>query len=197
MNERLRILKLIESGQIGVQEGVRRLETLDQGGRSVAAGETPAATQGRTAEFPETVRSGFVQVVWQIVFGAGAAVIAGGGLLLARAYTREGLPGLTSGWVLFTLGLVVLGLGWWLRRARWFTLRVREPKGRALTIALPLPLGFVIWLLQLARFFVPQIQELEVDHMLLALRDELQADRPLVINVDEGADGDQIEVYFG
>jgi hypothetical protein len=135
-------------------------------------------------------------MAWQIVFGVGIAVLAGGGLLLARAYGREGMPGLTWGWVVFVLGLLVLLLGWWLQRARWFYLRVREHEGAAFTIALPLPLGLVVWLLRIAGPFVPQLQDVEADQLILAMRDELENGRSFVIDVDEGEDGDHVELYF-
>jgi H+/Cl- antiporter ClcA len=137
-----------------------------------------------------------VRIAWQIVFGVGIAVLAGGGLLLARAYSREGAPGVTWGWVAFVLGLLVLLLGWWLQRARWFYLSVREHDGGAFTIALPLPLGLVVGLLRVAEPFVPQLRGVEADQLILAMRDELENDRSFVISVDEGEEGDQVEMYF-
>jgi hypothetical protein len=199
MGERLRILQSIESGQISVEEGVRRLEALDRAGEGGAAEAERAPATSADMARPEfqPVRTGLVRIVWQVVFGVGVAVLAGSGLLLAGAYSRRGMPGLTWAWVLFALGLLVMGLGWWMRQARWFYLRVREHDGPAFTIALPLPLGLVIWLLQVAKPFVPQLQDREADQLILAMRDELRDGRPLVINVDEGENGDQVELYFG
>jgi hypothetical protein len=197
-NERLRILKSIETGEISVEEGVRRLERLG-GSETVEASRSGEASTltGEQAQSPSGVPiPGFVHVVWRVVFGVGVAVLAGGGFLLMRAYTREGMPALPWGWVLFVLGLVVLLLGWWLERARWFTLRLREHGGPAFTIALPLPLGLVVGMLRVAKPFVPQLREMEADQLILAMRDELQAGRSFVVNVDEGEDGDRVEVYF-
>ncbi len=213
MDERVRILDLIESGQIDVEEGVRRLEELNraetgpapeaEGRAAPAAPADVAASQSASQAEPAaaSVHLPWVRIVWQIVFGVGVTVMAGGGLLLARAQARspgrEGMPGLTWGWVLFILGLLVLVLGWWLQRARWFYLRVREHDGAAFTIALPLPLGLVLWLLRVARPFVPQLQEMgDVDQLILAMRDELRDGRSFVIDVDEGEGGDQVEIYF-
>lgn len=200
MNERLRILELIESGQISVEEGLRRLEGLNHGDgdeTEIEAEAAPAPAAGAGEPSAERVVAPLVRVVWQIVFGLGVAVMAGGGLLLSRAYGREGTPGLAWGWALFALGVVVMALGWWLRRARWFYLRVREHGGPAFTIALPLPLGVVIGLLRVAKPFVPQLQEMEADTLVLAMRDELRNGQPLTIRVDEGEDGDRVELYFG
>jgi hypothetical protein len=201
VNERLRILQLVESGQISVEEGVRRLERLGQGG----LGQAPALEDRDVSAAPtdvekpsdEPVHVPFLRAVWQIVFGVGVAVLVGGGLLLARAYGREGRPGFNWGWVLLAFGLLVMILGWWLQRARWFYLRVREHRGRAFTIALPLPLRLVAWLLRVAKPFVPQLQEMDADHLILTMQDELRRGRPIVITVDEGEAGDQVEMYFG
>lgn len=200
MNERLEILELVESGRISVEEGVRRLEELNRsprGSSSGPEGQAAVAARADAAEPPaEPERLPWVRIVWQLVFGVGVTVVAGGGFLLARAYGREGAPGLTWGWVLFVLGLLLLVLGWWLQRARWFYLRVREHDGSAFTIALPLPLGIVFWLLRMAKPFVPQLQEMDADHLILAMRDELREGRSFAINVDEGEGGDQVEMYF-
>jgi hypothetical protein len=50
--------------------------------------------------------------------------------------------------------------------------------------------------LRVAKPFVPQLREMEADQLILAMRDELQAGRSFVVNVDEGEDGDRVEMYF-
>jgi hypothetical protein len=202
-------LELIESGQISVEEGVRRLEQLDRadvgvepapGDQAATAAYDEALPGAQPHAEPQTgppaqpVAPPFVHIVWQIVLGVGITVVAAGGLLLARAYAREGMPGLTWGWVLFVLGVLMLAMSWWLQQARWFYLRVREHGGAAFTIALPLPLDLVAWLLRVAKPFVPQLQEMDADQLILAMRDELRAGRGMVIKVDEGEAGDQVEM---
>lgn len=196
--ERLEILRLIESGDISVEEGLRRLERVRPGGtRSGNGPDTTGGSEERSLfngggkrEMPQP----WVRLLWQAVFGVGVAMLAGGGLLLSRAYAREGMPGLTWGWVLFALGLVIMGLGWWLQRARWLTIRVREQNGSAFTIALPLPLGLAQWLLRVARPWVPGFHGVEVDELVLALRDGIRDGGSVVIDVDEGPGGDKVEV---
>ena len=199
MNERLRILELIESGEISVGEGVRRLEALrppPAGQPRHGDGEPGSQAEPGVGELSlERVSWPFADIVWRIMFGLGVAVLAFGGLLVARAYGREELSGLTWGWIITALGMLVLVLGWWLQRAPWFYLRVREHAGSAFTIALPLPLGLVGWLLRVARRFVPQIRDLELSQLLAVMRDELREGRAVAITVDEGETGDQVELY--
>lgn len=191
MDERLRILELIESGQISVEEGLRRLEALDEAAEEVS--EVPTAPAELAAPF---ARPAWIRIVWQAVFWSGIGLLTGGGLLLANAYGRETAPGLTWGWVLFALGVLVVALGWWLGRARWFYLRVREESGRAFALALPLPLGLVPWLLRAVRPFVPQLREAGVEEMIMATREELRDGCPFVIDVDEGENGERVKLYI-
>jgi len=64
MNERRQILELIESGEINVEEGVRRLELL---------AETAAAPKP-----PPAPRPALVRWLWQGAFWIGVALLAWG-----------------------------------------------------------------------------------------------------------------------
>lgn len=199
MNKRLEILGLIESGELSVEEGVKRLEALGES-------EEPAERQHEW-EMPSPVgphadegddlpcQPSYVSLIWRIVFGAGILVLALGGWLLAGAYGGEEMQGLGWGWVVFVIGLLGMALGWWLRRCHWFYLRVREEGRTKLTLALPLPLELVIWMLRLARPLVPQIQEMEAEQLIVAVQEELREGRACEVRVDD--DGDRVELYFG
>jgi len=75
--------------------------------------------------------------------------------------------------------------------------RVRQADGPNITIAFPLPLGLVAWGLRIAQPFVPQLKDTGVDELLLAMQEELGDGHPFVVEVDEGEDGEQVQVYFG
>jgi hypothetical protein len=51
--------------------------------------------------------------------------------------------------------------------------------------------------LRIARPFVPQLEKTAVDELLLAMQEELRKGHPFVVDVDEGEDGEQVQVYFG
>jgi len=132
--------------------------------------------------------------------------------------------GLIWAWVVFVLGVLGVMLGWWLQQARWLYVRVRQhdgppkklqrgtepvsssflPKEKRvgfwptnITIAFPLPLGLVAWGLRIAQPFVPQLKDAGVDDLFLAMQDELRDGHPLIVEIDEGEDGEQVQVYFG
>lgn len=189
MDERLRILELIEAGEIGAEEGARRLEVL---------AETAEASGGADIPATPAVRPALVRVLWQIVFWSGVGLVIAGGLLVTAVYTWEVATGwLICGGLLLALGVLGLLLGWWLQRAHWFSLRVRQADGPNISFAFPLPLGLVAWGLRIVRPFVPQLEEAGVDELILAMQEELRDGHSFAVEVDEGEDGEQVQVYFG
>ncbi len=189
MDERMRILESIEAGEISAEEGARRLEALLESVEAPERPDTPSSPVSRPA---------MVQLLWQIVFWTGVALMAVGGLLVASVYTESLTTGwLPWGWIIFLLGVVVTLLGWWLQRAPWLSVRIRPSDGPKFTIALPLPLTLIAWGLRIARPFVPQLDETGADEVILALRDGMKKGEPFLVEVDEGEDGERVQVYIG
>jgi hypothetical protein len=187
MSERMQILEMIEASEISAAEGVHRLEALAE-----------PAQQTYPPEAAPIALPAWVERIWQAVFWSGAALTAGGALLLTVFYAGEaGVGSAICGWPLFLTGLIWLLLGLWLPNATWFSLRVREQGGQRISLALPLPLGPIAWIVRLVRPFVPQMQDMAVDEVILALREEVQRGRPFVVDVNEGKDGGRVHVYIG
>jgi hypothetical protein len=185
MGERLHILELIEAGEISVEEGARRLEAVTE---QVIAPEPDASTP----------RPALARGLWQAVFWTGIGLVAGGGLLLASAYTQEGLGAqMTWGWVLFILGVVGLALGWWIQRAHWLSVRIRQFDGPNFAFALPLPLGLLAWIGRAGALFVPRMDGREIEQLFQTMQREAQEGRCLFVEVDEGPGGEQVQVCFG
>jgi MFS family permease len=189
MDGQMRILELIEAGEISAEEGARRLEALTESAEAPESSAAPAAPVSRPT---------MVEWLWQIVFWTGVALMAVGGVLVASVYTERLVTGwLAWGWIFFLLGVVVLLVGWWLQRAPWLSVRIRPSDGPKINIALPLPLTLIAWGLRIARPFVPQLDETGADEVLLALRDEMKKGQPFLVEVDEGEGGEQVQVYIG
>jgi hypothetical protein len=187
MSERMQILEMIESGEISAAEGARRLEALAE------PVQPPSSTEAARIALPVWVRR-----ICQAVFWSGVVLTAGGALLIALFYSGEaGVGSAICGWPLLVVGLLGLLLGTWLPSATWFSLRVREHGSRRISLALPLPLGPIAWIVRLVRPFVPQLQDMAVDEVILALREEVRKGHPFVVDVDEGDNGERVHVYIG
>jgi len=162
----------------------------------LAPASTVAGPEAPVAPAARVTRPSWVRWLWQVVFWPAVALVAGGGLLVTAVYAW-GVPTgwLVLGWLLFALGVLGVVLGWWLQRAHWFYLRVREP-GSSIFMAFPLPLGPMAWVLRIVRPFVPQLKETGVDELLLAMQEELRGGGSFTVEVNED-DGEQVRIYFG
>jgi len=183
MSERLRILEKIEVGELSVAEGVRLLEELDVG---------PCAEDGQLK------RSRWANVVRQVVFCVGLALILGGATLVAFFYVGWLARGWqVAGWILFVLGVIDMVLAWWLQRTPWLSVWVKGGDGDDVALELPVSLGAAAAVIRLSASFVPELRESGVSELISAARQGLQRGEPLVIKVDDEEDGDSVRVTFG
>jgi hypothetical protein len=189
--ERLRILKMVEDGIIGADEAASLLAALDSGGPE--KGEEGAASSPDPGTHPERWAR-----FWIYPLMAGGAVLILGSLIMGLVYVTEAARGwLMCGWLPMILGLLVMLLAWWTRRAKWLHLRISEGRRRRIAISFPLPLGLAAWGLRVAQPFVPQLKETGVDDLIIALRDGVMRDELLFVDVQDDQDGERVQVYIG
>jgi hypothetical protein len=101
------------------------------------------------------------------------------------------------GWLPMILGVVVIVLAGWSRRAKWLHLRISEGEQQKIAFSFPLPLTLAAWALRIARPFVPQLEETGVDELIIALRDGTTGDEPFFIDVQDEEEGERVRVYIG
>lgn len=192
MEERMRILERIEAGEISAGEGARQIEAL-------LAGSAETETAGRReASSSPAPPLGMRRWLWHGALWSGTALIVGGGLLIAGVYAWSIPSGWQiCGWSLLALGVLGIMLSWWMQQAHWLSLRVREHDGRGVSLALPLPLGPLAWALRIASPFVPQLRETGVDELILSISEELRNGQPVIIEVNDEEDGEQVQVHIG
>jgi hypothetical protein len=215
--ERAQVLKMIEEGKISPEEGLRLMQTLEQNpvedeptfdeaetaaGPAVSSPDASAEkeTAGSEQSIQEVAEKG--RRLWFIPLGVGIAITLLGGMILywnihptgasAWAYCL-GLP------VLF-VGVAIMALGAASRTARWLFVHVRQKSGehpRRIMLGFPLPLGLAAWFLRTFGHFIPNLEKTAADEMIVALENTTSSDSPLVVNVDEGEDGEKVQVYIG
>jgi len=175
------IISQLEEGLIDVEEAVRRLSDVEK------------ASPKPDTELPEISRPWYAW--WLIPFSVGLGITVAG----AGVSTLGGWWWLCAG-PLLLLGIPLVTLAAASSRSPWIHVRVstgRDSWPRRIAISLPLPLRFTAWML---RFFSPKINGLDatgVDELLFALDEGLLSDTPIYIEVDEGEEGEKIQVYLG
>jgi hypothetical protein len=206
--ERLEVLEMVERGLISPQEGVALLEAL--GGRPGAVSEEGAA-QAEFDDTPASPASGGPPASpapgdwlrWrQFPLWVGAAVTVAGGLGLYAALRLTGQMGFWfyCAWLPFLLGVGITTLAWFARESRWVYLRVRQKPGRRpaqLSLSFPLPLRSTAWFIRRFGHHIPDLQYSGVDELLLALEQGPTPQEPLYLEVLEGEDGEQVQVFIG
>lgn len=136
---------------------------------------------------------------WWIPLWIGVAGIIFGGLLMFWAFQATGLSfWFACSWFPFLVGLALMVLAWSSRAMRWLHLRIQQAPGERpqnIAISIPLPLGLAAWLLRMVRPWVPE-QFSHLDAAFLTLK-ETSSDTPFYLEVDDGADGERVEIYIG
>lgn len=207
-DERMRILKRIEAGEISAEEAVRQLGALAQlpPAQASAQQEPPVPAKPEPEPLPPEpeprpsappdIPKGLTHF-WVYPLWAGVAVIVVGAILLYAVYGAHGSVWLSlCGWPIFASGVLITAAAWWLRTARWIHVRVSGKEN--ITISLPLPLKLTAWAFKIAQPFVPQLRNTGVDEVIMGLSETLGKDgQPIYVDVNDEEEGEHVQVYIG
>jgi hypothetical protein len=194
-DDRLQVLKMLETGQLSTDEAIEMLDALN--GKTPRLTETPASHGDVREDMPQ------VGSWWLVPTGIGAIVMALGAPLLALGLSGRSpvFWALCCGWIPFLVGLTVLTIGVWSRSARWLHLRIRNSQTGKMTfaISMPLPLTLAAWVIRFVRPFVPQIKDIAVEEMIMAMRDGWSTgdEEPIFVEVQDDDDGENVLIYIG
>lgn len=190
--ERLEVLRMLEAGQIDAEEAATLLAAVD-----VVQQETPRESATPPPELSEGPEQHWARF-WIYPLMAGGIVLLLGALVMGLVYATDAARGwLVCGWLPMIMGVVVIVLAGWSRRAKWLHLRISEGEQRKIAFSFPLPLTLAAWALRIARPFVPQLEETGVDELIIALRDGTTGDEPFFIDVQDEEEGERVQVYIG
>ena len=189
--ERTKILQMVADGKISAEEASRLLAALGDGGDQPDA-ETDSA--------PPPVEMPRFGNLWLIPLYVGLTIFVCGALAAFPAYTlSRSWIFAVCGWPLFVVGLLVMLAAYAARKSRWIHIRVTNVDGaqRSIKLSFPLPLQLSAWALKLASRWVPRLKDTNVDELIVALNEGVTRDQPLFIDVQEGDDGERVQVYIG
>ncbi len=189
--ERLQILRMVEAGQIGVEQAEELLAVLEDRGVE-SQPEVSAEAPARELAGAQWAR------FWIYPLLAGGGLLILGALVLGLVYALAAASGWrVCGWLPMIAGLLVMLLALWSRRAKWLHVRFSKRGGRRRALSFPLSLTLAAWGVRLARPYVPQLKDTVVDDLIIALRDSTARGEPLFIDVQDGEEGERIQLYVG
>lgn len=101
------------------------------------------------------------------------------------------------------LGILLTVLGAGSGTLRWLYVNVDRSQARDsdgpkhITIALPLPLGLAGWFLKKFGSRIGGLKNANVDDVAQAINMAKNISEPLIVNVDDGDDGEKVQVFIG
>ncbi len=218
--EREQVLKMIENGTISPEDGLKLMQTLDQspaedeeivGKTGVGVVPTEAAEKDGVEE--QTEKSNFgkdpriasvknaVRRLWQIPLWIGVAITilsAWGMYTMVQASRLNFWFYCLSAPLLLGVLVIVAAIG--SRKARWIFVDVHQKpdeKPAHIFLGFPLPLKLAAWFLRTFGHFIPDLKKTNVDEVIEMVETGFTGEEPLVVNVDEGEDGERVQVYIG
>ena len=221
--ERQRILQMIATGKITADEGTLLLNALSgnpQPDRPMPPEQLPAdqaaltdgveeptfeqaqapALEGEVIDPPPPIDAPMPDTRhwWQVPFWIGLAVLIAGAFIVAGALTSNAVCFvLLCGLPLLVAGLIMIIVAWFARNGPWVHIRVKNdrPGEHNVNFSVPLDLGVVA--VRVAEPFVPQMRHTGVDDVIVSLKDNVQKDRPVIIDVNDDEDGEHVQVIVG
>jgi hypothetical protein len=138
---------------------------------------------------------------WMVPLWIGVSVTVLGGLWMYYALATSGVGfWFVCASVPFLIGLGVMALAVQSRNAPWLHLRVRQAPGErpaVIALSFPLPIRPAVWFLNTFGQNIPELQKTFLDQVLMKVGDQVNPDNPIHIKVDEGDDGEKVEIYIG
>ncbi len=210
--ERNQILRMIAEGKITAEDGLKLMKALEEA--EPAAPEEELPPEGEESDRAwRAQRSGLdadpriervkstARRLWQIPFWIGLAVV------LLSAWGMYALlqgPGMNFWFFCLILplflGVLIMAAAAGTRTARWIFVDVHQKPGekpKRIFFGFPLPLGLIAWFFRTFGRKMDEFKETNVDEVIQVLETGFTGEEPLVVNVDEGEDGERVRVYIG
>ena len=241
--ERLKILDMVEKGQISAADAIQLLNAMGNGeDHSVSGDETSEIVAGESwseqlesetsfdegSAVPEDFYSDQAEAedaspfdsdpevitppeafdpsarkwrnFWWVPMWVGIGLTVISALFMYSAFYGSGFGfWFACSWFPFTLGVMIMALAWASRTARWLHVRVYQRAGQKperIAISLPIPLRLTAWFVRVFGKKIPNMGATSLDEIILAL-DATSPDAPFYVEVNEGDDGERVEVYIG
>jgi hypothetical protein len=202
--ERKKILQMVADGKINAEEAATLMRALDDSAEEqIQVIEAGPSFGSEKTDAPE-----FDQVRRRAMRFSGAFLSIGIIFTVLSAWAMFGIQknnGLNFWFFCMTmplfLGILLTMLGAGSRTSRWLYVNVDRSHQtefpRNITIAFPLPLGLASWVLKNFGHMFSGLKNSNVDEIVQAIAMAKNITEPLIVNVDDGDDGEKVQVFIG
>jgi hypothetical protein len=205
-SERAQILKMIDDGKITAEEGLKLMQALAQDEEAEAEIPQLETESGGEAEWQPAPPDPVVERLKRRVRSFYVIPLFGGTLLtifaawLMYQSINNGSMGVAFYCLLFPIflvGILLLTLGASSQKSSWLYVDIQQKPGeKPGRIMLGFPLDLARWLMNTFKGNIPYHEREKAD-MVLQVMNETTSKEPIVVQVDEGEDGNKVNVYIG
>lgn len=202
--ERKKILQMVADGKISAEEAATLMRALDDSAEEQV--QVIEAESGFGSD--KTAAPEFDEVRRRANRFSGAFLWIGIIFTVLSAWAMFGIQQNAGvnfwffcfGMPLF-LGILLIVMGAGSKTSRWMYVNVdrthQEEWPRNITVALPLPLGLVGWFLKNFGGAISGLKNTNVDEVVQAIAMAKNISEPLIVHVDDGDDGEKVQVFIG
>jgi hypothetical protein len=199
--DQMSVLNQIERGEISSEEGIRLLRgdtdeieiPQPELKRRMGENEFPKETPPQLSD--EEMRKWKQWWTYPLYIGVGLTILAT--YWLNSAYLSSGYGfWFFFSWLPLLLGIALMAISWHSRTGTWLHVRVRSTH-QHIAISLPIPLGLAAFIFRHFGQFIPYMEDTSLDEVIMALKESAKSGNPFYVHVDEGEEGEQVEVFIG
>ena len=203
-DEQKQILKMVEDGKISAEEAMTLIKALDETPveddvEVFEAEAGPSQERSESLDFEEVKARAKKFAMIPLWIGVGFTVLGAYWMYVLVQNANYGFWFFCA-WLPLLLGLLVVALSAGGMNSRWLYVNVDQRKGewpQHFTMGFPLPLGVINWILRNFGHYMRGMDRTNVDEIINMLSLTKHLDEPLIVNVDEGDEGERVQVYIG
>ncbi len=211
-DEQKRVLKMVEDGKISAEEAMQLMKALEQAAAEdrieiIEAESGSSSDQSReffnekvhAPEFEKVRNSARRFAAIPLWIGVFTAVLTAWGM-----YAIEQSAGMNF-WFFclifpFLFGVLLISLGSITKGSRWLYINVERPEGESpkhIRFGFPLPIVKLAWLLRNIRYDIPGMEKEKMAEILNVVENAAGSSELLIVNVDEGKNGERVQIFIG
>ena len=202
--EKKKILQMVEGGRITAEEAMTLIKAIEDAAAEdevevIASEAGSGADRSAGPEFEEVKARAQKFAIVPLGIGVAFTILSAYWMYVLVQNANYGIWFLCA-WFPLLIGIFLVTLSSGGMNSRWLYVNVDQREGewpQHITLGFPIPLGLISWFLRIFGHFIRGINRDNVDEILMALSLADNLDDPLIVNVDEGEHGEQVQVYIG